>query len=115
MEHVKTFKSKRRLGPIKRRREPTSAKELSALVDAPVHPTVTEIDGDGMDTRCVNDAKGFMTRRRKRAWSATMPKLDTKANTLKCNDGEKMTIPHLRYSLLNGNLNKNIRRRTSIR
>ena len=48
-------------------------------MDEAVHPTVTEIDGNVMDSRCVDDAEVLGASGRKCTWSAAMPKLDTKA------------------------------------
>jgi hypothetical protein len=95
MESVKGFKSKCSLGTIKRRREPARADNLSALKNHPVLPTVTEIDGNVMDARCVKNAEFFRTSRWKSARSAAMAKLDTKAKILKSSRGEKLTIPEL--------------------
>ena len=57
MERVKAVESKRGLGPIERSREPAGTQNLSALMNDPVHPTVTEVQGDIMDSGCVEDAE----------------------------------------------------------
>lgn len=95
VECVEAFKSESGLQSINRRRKPTSAQKLSVLVDDPIRPTATEIDGDVMDIRCVKDAKVFRTNRWERAWSTAMSKLDTKTKLLEGDHGKKATIPLL--------------------
>jgi hypothetical protein len=65
------------------------------MVDDPIRPTATEIDGNVMDTRCVKDAKVFRTNRWERARSTAMSKLDTKTKALKGDRDKKTTIPLL--------------------
>jgi hypothetical protein len=47
-------------------------------MNEPIHPTVTKIHRDVMDSGCVEDAEVFRTSRQKRAWSTAVPKLDMK-------------------------------------
>jgi hypothetical protein len=66
------------------------------MVDEPVRPTVTEVDGNVMYTGRVKDTKMFRTSGWKRARRTAMPELDTEAEILKSNHREKLPIPDLR-------------------
>jgi hypothetical protein len=57
--------------------------------------TVTEINCNIMDLRSVEDAEVLRASKRERTWGTTMPKLDAKTQSLKCNCSKKMTIPNV--------------------
>lgn len=95
MECVEAVESECCVRPIECSWEPAGAQKLSALVDDPVRPTVTEIDGEVMDSGCVEYAESGGTYRWKRTWSAPMPELDTETKTLKGYRSEETAIPNL--------------------
>jgi len=95
MERVEAVEGERSHGSIKRSRKPAGAQNLSALMDDPVRPTVTEVDSDVMNSGCVENAEVSRTGGWKRTRSTAVPQLDTKTETLKGNRSEKKAIPNL--------------------
>ena len=78
MECVEAVECENCFQLIEHGREPASMQKLSALMDEPVCATITEINGDVMDSRCVENAEFFRASGWEWTWSTAMPKLDTK-------------------------------------
>lgn len=99
MKKVEAVETEHSLRAIKGSRKPAGAQKLCALMDDPVRTTVTEIDRNIMDSRCVEDAEVCRTRGRKRARRTTVPELDTETEALKGNHSKETAVPNLRYAV----------------
>lgn len=101
MKCVEAVKTEGCLRAIESRGKPAGAQKLSVLMDEPVHPTVTEIDRNVMNSRCVENTEVCRTRGWKRTWRAAVPELDTETEVLKAVRNKKPAVPNL-HVWLNG-------------